>query len=94
MKLIDDVHNWHRFRSVQLGLLAGACGAGLAAYGTAAAVAPAVVSGVPHWLLTVLTLGSMLLPLAGVVARAIAQPNLPPRPTVPPSNDFHQGTNP
>lgn len=95
MKLIADVHNWHRFRSVQLGLLAGACGTGLAAYGAALAIAPAVVSSVPHWLLTVLTLGSMLLPFASVVWRAIAQSDLPPAPPAPPpSNDFHQGNSP
>lgn len=95
MKLIADVHNWRRFRSVQFGLLATACGAGVAAYGTALAIAPSVVSGVPHWLVTLLTLGSMVLPLASVVARAIDQPNLPPSPPKPPGdNDFHQGTSP
>lgn len=94
MKLISDVHNWRRFRSVQFGLLATACGAGVAAYGAALAIAPSVVSGVPHWLVTLLTLGSMVLPLASVVARAIAQPNLPPAPRCPSSNDFHQGGSP
>lgn len=91
MRLIADIHHFHRFHSVQLGLLAGACGTGLAAYGTALAIAPQVVSGVPHWLLTAMTLGSMLLPFASVAFRAIDQPELSlPKPTVPPSNDFHQ----
>lgn len=95
MKLIADIHNWHRFRSVQFGLLAAACGTALTAYGAAAAVAPQVVSGVPHWLLTALTLGSMLLPFASVIWRAIAQSGLPPaRPAPPPCNDFHQGDAP
>lgn len=95
MRLIADIHNWHRFRSVQLGLLATACGTGLAAYGTALAIAPQVVSGVPHWLLTAMTLGSMLLPFASVVFRAIDQPNLPTTPPrCPSSNDFHQGESP
>lgn len=92
MKLIADIHNFHRFRSVQFGMLAGACGTALAAYGVALAISPTVVSGVPHWLLTALTLGSMLLPLASVLFRAIDQPNLPPAaPRPPASNDFHQG---
>lgn len=95
MKLIADFHNWHRFRSVQFGLLAAACGTGVTAYGVAFAIAPSVVSGVPHWIVTVLTLGSMLLPLASVVARGIAQTNLPPVPPRPMrDNDFHQGINP
>lgn len=80
MKLIADIHNFRRFRSVQFGLLAAACGAALAAYGAALAIAPQVVSGVPHWLLTVLSVGSMVFAFAGVVARGIVQPNLPPKP--------------
>lgn len=95
MPWISDLHNWHRFRSVQFGLLAAACGTGVTAYGVAYAIAPSVVSGVPHWLVTLLTLGSMLLPLASVFARAIVQPNLPPTPPRPMSgNDFHQGNSP
>lgn len=95
VRWVSDIHNWHRFRSVQFGLLATACGAGVAAYGTALAIAPSVVSGVPHWLVTLLTIGSMVLPLASVLARAIAQPNLPPAAPQPPgSNDFHQGESP
>lgn len=90
MRWIDDIHNWHRFRSVQLACIGGACGTALTAYGAALAISPAVVSGVPHWLLTVLTLGSMACPFAAAVARAIDQPKLhaPPSPA---SNDFHQG---
>lgn len=83
MNYIADVHNWHRFRSVQLGLCGGACGAALTAYGAALAIAPDVVSGVPHWLLTVLVLGSMAFPFASTFARALAQPNLPPIPPRP-----------
>jgi len=93
--LVKDVHNWKRFRSVQFGLLSAAFGAALTAYGSALAIAPSVVSGVPHWLLTFLTLGSMLGPIASVIARAIDQPNLPAKPPAPPSsNDFHQGDTP
>ena len=86
MRWIHDIHNWHRFRCVQLGLLATACGTGMAAYGVGYAINPSVVSGVPHWLVTTLCLGSMILPLASVVARAIAQPDLPP----PPGDDQHE----
>lgn len=77
---VDDVHNWHRWRSVQLGVLAAACGAGVAAYGAGYAIAPAVVSGVPHWIVTALTLGSMLLPIASVFARALKQDLPAPKP--------------
>ncbi|HET9189793.1 MAG TPA: hypothetical protein VFN69_04395 [Rudaea sp.] len=95
MHLIADFRNFHRFRSVQFGLLATACGAGVAAYGAALAISPSVVSGVPHWLVTLLTVGSMVLPFASVIARAVAQPNLPPPPPKPPgANDFHQGDTP
>lgn len=95
MRWVHDVHNWHRWRSVQFGLLATACGAGVAAYGVAYSIAPSVVSGVPHWLVTALTIGSMILPLASVVARAIAQPDLPTPPPRPMNgNDFHQGEGP
>lgn len=88
---IPDIHNWHRFRSVQFGMCGGACGAALTAYGVARAIDPAVVAGVPQWLLTALTVGSMAFAFASVIARAVAQPSLPPKPAVPPSNDFHQG---
>ena len=95
MNWIGDIHNYWRFRSVQWGLVGAGAGAALAAYGTALAVSPAVVSGVPHWLLTVLTLVSMLAPMASMLARALAQPNLPTAPPKPPAgNDFHQGDAP
>jgi hypothetical protein len=95
MKRIADFHNFYRFRSVQWGIAAAACGTGVAAYGTALAIAPSVVSGVPHWLVTALTVGSMVLPIAGVLARAIDQPDLPATPPHPPaSNDYHQGDTP
>lgn len=95
MRWIDDLHNFHRFRSVQLGLLATACGSAVTAYGAALAISPTLVSGIPHWLVTVLVAGTMLLPAASVFARAIDQPNLPPAPPRgPPSNDFHQGDSP
>lgn len=77
MRLIHDFHNFHRFHSVRFGVLAAACGSGLAAYGVALAISPSVVSGVPHWLLTVLTLGSMGFSILAVIGRAIAQPKLP-----------------
>lgn len=94
MRLIADIHNFHRFHSVQLGLLATACGSAVTAYGAALAISPALVSGIPHWLVTALVLGTMLLPAASVVARAIDQSSLPLKPPVPPSNDFHQGGSP
>ena len=91
MNWIPDIHNWHRFNSVRLNLIGGACGAALTAYGAAYAIAPSVVSGVPHWLLTILTLGSMALAFGAAFARAVAQPNLPTEPPRPANgNDFHQ----
>lgn len=91
LHLIKDAHNWHRFHSVQFGLVGGAFGAALTAYGAALAISPAIVSSIPHWVLTVLCSGSMIFAFASVAARAIAQPNLPPAiPKPPASNDFHQ----
>lgn len=90
--LVSDAHNWHRWRSMQFGGIGVAFGAALTAYGTALSISPAVVSSIPHWVLTVLTAGTMLAPIASMVARVIDQPNLPAaNPKPPASNDFHQG---
>jgi hypothetical protein len=91
VKLIKDIHNLHRFRSVQISAVGGAAGLALAAYGTALAISPQVVAGVPQWVLTVLVGITMATPFAAIWARALDQPNLPPTvPKPPASNDFHQ----
>jgi hypothetical protein len=84
MKLVADARNWHRFRSIQFGAVGVACGAALTAYGAALAISPTLVSGIPHWTLTVLTAGTMLAPIASMIARVIDQPNLPPCESRPP----------
>jgi hypothetical protein len=95
MRFIEDIHNWRRFHSVQLNMIGGAFGAALTAYGSALAISPAIVAGIPHWVLTVLCVGSMAFAFGAAAARAIDQPNLPPSPPKPPGdNDFHQGTSP
>lgn len=80
MNWIDDIHNWHRFRSVQLGALAGVFGAMLTAYGVAYAITPKLVDGIPQWFLTFCSLGSMLSAGAGIWWRALKQTNLPGKP--------------
>lgn len=80
MKWVSDIHNLHRFRSVQVSAVGGAAGLALAAYGTALAISPQVVSGVPQWVLTLLVGITMATPFAAIWARAVDQPNLPPAP--------------
>jgi hypothetical protein len=91
VKLIADIHNWHRWWSVRLGFLSGVCFAAAGVYAKLDGLAPQLVAGVPQWILTGLTTAAMGLGAAGFVARFIDQPNLPPAPPKPPaSNDFHQ----
>lgn len=74
--LIDDIRNWHRFRSVQFAGLASAFAAALVAYGAAYAINPILVSGIPHWFLTVCSIGSMVSSWLSAAWRGIKQPNL------------------
>lgn len=95
MKLVPDAHNWHRWWSVRLGLLSGACFAAAKAYTALNAMAPQLVAGVPQWILTGLTVTAMGLGAAGFMARFVDQPSLPPASPKPPaSNDFHQEDTP
>lgn len=85
MNLIDDFDKFWRFWSVRFGVLAAACGAGATSYAGAKALDPALVAGIPQWLLTACVTGSMLFSVGSVLARALKQtwPQIPP-PTVPP----------
>lgn len=74
---IDDIHNFWRFRSVQFGTLSTAFAAMLAAYGAAEAISPDLVRSIPHWFLTVCSLGSMISAGLGVFYRGVKQGNLP-----------------
>lgn len=73
---IDDIHNFWRFRSVQFGLLAGVFMAPLTFYGACLVISPTIVSGIPHWFLTMCAFGGMLSSGLGVLYRGIKQPNL------------------
>lgn len=75
--LIDDIENWHRFRSVQFAGLAAAFAAALTAYGAAYAINPILVSGIPHWFLTACAIGSMSSSGLSAAWRGIKQTNLP-----------------
>lgn len=82
LEWIDDIHNFWRFRSVQLGSLSAVFMAALTFYGAAKAIAPSVVSGVPHWFLTVCSVGGMVTAGLGVLYRGVKQSNLPAKPNV------------
>lgn len=74
---IDDIHNFWRFRSVQFGSIAAAFMAGLTFYGACLVISPAIVSGIPHWLLTVFATGGMVCSVLSVFFRGVKQGNLP-----------------
>lgn len=80
MQLIDDIHNFWRFRSVQFGVLAAAFMAPITFYGACLVISPSIVSGIPHWLLTGCAFGGMVSSGIGVVSRGIKQNNLPGKP--------------
>lgn len=74
---IDDIHNFWRFRSVQFGTLAAAFMAPLTFYGACLVISPTIVSGIPHWLLTLFASGGMVSSVFGVMFRGVKQGNLP-----------------
>jgi hypothetical protein len=80
VKLVDDIEHFWKFWSVRLGVLAAACGAGLAAWGAANAIDPRLVRHFPQWTLDALSFGSVIFSTAAVLARAVAQPRLQPPP--------------
>lgn len=61
--------------------MAGGFSAALVAYGAAYTISPTLVSGIPHWFLTVCTIGSMVCAWLSVVSRGVKQ-NLPEKPDV------------
>lgn len=81
MQWIEDIHNWKRFRSVQFGMLASAFMAPLTFYGACLSISPSLVSGIPHWFLTLCASGGMLSSGLALFYRAIKQNNLPDAPT-------------
>lgn len=85
MQWIEDIHNWKRFRSVQFGVLASAFMAALTFYGACLAISPSLVSGIPHWFLTLCSSGGMLSSGLALFYRAIKQNNLPDAPTKTPA---------
>jgi hypothetical protein len=75
--LIEDIHNFWRFWSVQLGVLSGAFGVTALAYAGIYAIAPPLVAGLPAWFGTGVTAGATFCAFAGVYARRWSQPALP-----------------
>lgn len=78
MQWIEDIHNWKRFHSVQFGILASVFMAPLTFYGACLAIAPSIVSGIPHWFLTLCSSGGMISSGLALLSRAIKQTSLPP----------------
>lgn len=75
-----DIENFWKFWSVRLGLIAGACCAGMAAYAAAKTLDPLFVAHFPQWTLDVLSYGSVVFGVAAFIARGIDQPNLRNKP--------------
>lgn len=83
MKLVADIHNFWRWWSVQLGLLAGAFGAAATAYAGMLVLVPQWGNQMPSWFGLVVCGGSSACAFAGVLARRWAQDGLTPAaPTV------------
>jgi len=92
---IPDIHNFHRFRSVQWGAVGIVCGSALEGYSKLGQWAPNLQAYVPGWALHIVTVLFFISPFMSLLSRAIDQPNLPAAPPKPPvSNDFHQGDAP
>lgn len=95
MHWIPDIHNFHRFRSVQWGALGVVCGGALEGYSKLSQWAPNLQAYVPGWSLHVVTVLFFISPFMSLLSRAVAQPNLPPASPRPVNgNDFHQGDAP
>lgn len=73
---IDDIHNFWHFRSVQFGVIAAAFMASLTFYQACLAISPAIVSGIPHWALTLCSSGGMVSAGLAVISRGVKQGNL------------------
>lgn len=75
---ISDIHNFHRFRSVQWGALGVVCGGALEGYSKLGQWAPNLQAYVPGWALHIVTVLFFVSPFMSLLSRAIDQPNLPP----------------
>lgn len=73
---VSDIENFWKFWSVRLGVLAGACCAGMAAYATARNFDPVFVAHFPGWIINTLSYGSVVFGVAAFIARGIDQPSL------------------
>lgn len=92
LQWVSDVHNWHRWRSMQFGALGILAGAMLKAYSQLGDWAPGLQHYIPGWSLHLVSVVFYVSPLLSLLSRAIDQPNLPPpAPRAPADNDFHQG---
>lgn len=76
----QDVENFWKFWSVRLGIIAGACCAGMAAYAAAKSFDPRFVEHFPQWILDMLAYGSVVFGTAAFIARGVDQPNLRNKP--------------
>lgn len=68
--------NWHRMKSIRWNALTLGFGGALAAYGAAWNISPAVVSGIPHWIVTALVAGTMIGPILSSFGALTNQPDL------------------
>lgn len=73
---VVDIEDFWKFWSVRIGLLAGACCVGMAAYATARNFDPVFVAHFPTWIIDALSYGSVIFGVAAFIARGIDQPNL------------------
>lgn len=76
MKLVADASNWHRWWSMRLGAMSGACFAAAGVYVAMSGMAPKLVAGVPQIILTGIVCTAMAFGAAGYLARPLAQKNL------------------
>lgn len=75
---VDDIHNFHRWRSVQFGALGILAGAILKGYSQLGDWAPQLQHYIPGWSLHILTVVFFVSPFLSLLSRAIDQPKLPP----------------
>lgn len=80
MKLLPNLvpywKQWHKMHSVRFSALAAACATALASYHLADSFSPAYVSGIPHWVVTALVVGTVVCPLLAGLGSVIDQPGV------------------
>lgn len=75
-KLVPYWHSWHRMHSIRWSGLAIACAGALKGYNYEMGVSPSIVSGIPHWVPTLLLWGTIVGPLLAAGGALIQQDNI------------------